>query len=192
MASRLEAAKKFGADHVIDVGSLGENIDQVRKLPRRRRRGDRGLRGAGCHPAGLADAAHRRPVCARGLVNPVANVTIDANMLVKRWVTMRGIHNYHPRHLIQALDFVMTNRGRFPFKEIVDSKFALKDLDAAFKKASERTVLCSPAHVPQLTGDKLGGSLLIFLRHSAQLRGDCSRFGSASLPQANARSTRSS
>jgi Zn-dependent alcohol dehydrogenase len=35
----------------------------------------------------------------------------------------------------------MTNRGRFPFKEIVDSKFALKDLDAAFKKASERTVL---------------------------------------------------
>ena len=34
-----------------------------------------------------------------GLVNPDANVTIDANMLVKRWVTMRGIHNYHPRHL---------------------------------------------------------------------------------------------
>ena len=61
-----------------------------------------------------------------GLVNPDANVTIDANMLVKRWVTMRGIHNYHPRHLIQALDFVMANRDRFPFKDIVDSKFALK------------------------------------------------------------------
>ena len=84
-----------------------------------------------------------------GLVNPDANVTIDANMLVKRWVTMRGIHNYHPRHLIQALDFVMTNRGRFPFKEIVNSKFALKDLDAAFKKASERTVLRA-AIVPDL------------------------------------------
>jgi threonine dehydrogenase-like Zn-dependent dehydrogenase len=76
-----------------------------------------------------------------GLVNPDANVTIDANMLVKRWITMCGVHNYHPRHLIQALDFVMANRGRFPFKEIVDAKFALKDLDAAFKKAAERTVL---------------------------------------------------
>ena len=34
----------------------------------------------------------------------------------------------------------MANRSRFPFKEIVDAKFALKDLDAAFKKAAERTV----------------------------------------------------
>src|SRR6516162_11952034 len=76
-----------------------------------------------------------------GLVNPEADVTIDANMLVKRWITMRGIHNYHPRHLIQALDFVMANRGRFPFRDIVDAKFTLQDLDAAFKKASERTVL---------------------------------------------------
>jgi threonine dehydrogenase-like Zn-dependent dehydrogenase len=68
-------------------------------------------------------------------------VTIDANILLRRWITMRGIHNYHPRHLIQALDFVMANRNRFPFKDIVDAKFALNDLDAAFKKASERTVL---------------------------------------------------
>jgi len=35
----------------------------------------------------------------------------------------------------------MANRKRFPFREIVDSRFALKDLDSAFKKASERTVL---------------------------------------------------
>jgi D-arabinose 1-dehydrogenase-like Zn-dependent alcohol dehydrogenase len=86
-----------------------------------------------------------------GLVNPGANVTIDANILLRRWITMRGIHNYHPRHLIQALDFVMANRKRFPFREIVDAKFALKDIDAAFKKASERTVLRA-AIVPALAG----------------------------------------
>jgi hypothetical protein len=62
-------------------------------------------------------------------------------VLVRRWITLRGIHNYHPRHLVQALDFVVANRERFPFREIVDSKFALKDLDLAFRKASERTVL---------------------------------------------------
>jgi putative phosphonate catabolism associated alcohol dehydrogenase len=145
VASRLAVAKRFGADHVIDVSSaLPKSIvDQVRAL---------------CPPDG-ADAVIE--VCGipdvipqglqmlrvggryvlGGLVNPGANVTIDANMLLKRWITMRGIHNYHPRHLIQALDFVMANRERFPFKEIVDAKFALKDLDAAFKKASERSVL---------------------------------------------------
>jgi uncharacterized protein YktA (UPF0223 family) len=37
------------------------------------------------------------------------------------------------------------------FKEIVDSKFALRDLEAAFKKASERTVLRA-AIVPGLAG----------------------------------------
>ena len=76
-----------------------------------------------------------------GLVNPDANVTIDANVLVKKWITLRGIHNYHPRHLIQALDFVVANRSRFPFKDIVDSKFSLAELGTAFKKAAEREVL---------------------------------------------------
>jgi hypothetical protein len=56
-------------------------------------------------------------------------------------ITMRGVHNSHPRHLIVVLDFVMANRGRFPFKDIVDAKFALKDLDAAFHKAADRSIL---------------------------------------------------
>ena len=54
---------------------------------------------------------------------------------------MKGVHNYHPRHLIQALDFVMSNRERFPFGDIVDSKFSLEQLDEAFAKAAERSVL---------------------------------------------------
>ena len=60
---------------------------------------------------------------------------------MKRWITLRGIHNYHPRHLIQALDFVHGNRHRVPFHQIVDSKFSLQQLDLAFKKAAERSVL---------------------------------------------------
>jgi threonine dehydrogenase-like Zn-dependent dehydrogenase len=75
------------------------------------------------------------------VVNPDAHVTLDANLLVKKWITLRGIHNYHPRHLVQALDFVLSNRRRFPFHEIVDSRFSLQELDLAFKRASERTVL---------------------------------------------------
>ena len=76
-----------------------------------------------------------------GIVTPDADVTVDANLFVKKWITLKGIHNYHPRHLIQALDFVMANRDRFPFKDIVDSKFSLDELNDAFKRASERSVL---------------------------------------------------
>ena len=145
VCDRLETAKKFGVDHAIDISRGGARsvVAQVRTL---------------CPPdgadvvievCGIPDVIPQGLQMLRiggryalaGLVNPEANVTIDANMLVKRWIIMRGIHNYHPRHLIQALDFVMANRSRFPFKEIIDAKFALKDLDAAFKKAAERTVL---------------------------------------------------
>jgi putative phosphonate catabolism associated alcohol dehydrogenase len=154
VASRLDVARKFGADHVIDVGRVPAKavIDEVRALCRPDG-ADAVIEVCGVPdviPQGLAMLRTGGRYVLGGLVNPDANVTIDANMLVKRWVTMRGIHNYHPRHLIQALDFVMANRARFPFKEIVDSKFALKDLDAAFKKASERTVLRA-AIVPELT-----------------------------------------
>ena len=32
-----------------------------------------------------------------GLVNRDANVTIDANVVVRQWITLRGIDNYHRR-----------------------------------------------------------------------------------------------
>src|SRR5262249_46585829 len=137
VASRLDVAKKFGFDHAIDVGLTPAKavVDQVRALCRPDG-ADAVIEVCGVPdviPQGLQMLRTGGRYVLGGLVSPGADVTIDANMLVKRWVTMRGIHNYHPRHLIQALDFVMANRSRFPFREIVDSRFALKDLDLAFK-----------------------------------------------------------
>jgi putative phosphonate catabolism associated alcohol dehydrogenase len=153
VASRLETAKNFGADHVIDISRTTAQavVDKVRKLCRPDG-ADAVIEVCGVPdviPQGMQMLRTGGRYVLGGLVNPDANVTIDANVLVKRWITLRGIHNYHPRHLIQALDFVMANRARFPFKSIVDSKFALKDLDVAFKKASERSVLRA-AIVPKL------------------------------------------
>ena len=66
-----------------------------------------------------------------GLVNPDSTFTLDGNDILRRLIKIIGVHNYHPRHLIQALDFVMSNRERFPFADIVDSKFSLDQLDEA-------------------------------------------------------------
>ncbi|RMF02979.1 MAG: alcohol dehydrogenase [Alphaproteobacteria bacterium] len=142
---RLDAALKFGADTVIDISGKSEDevVSEVRTLappdgvdvvievcgiPDVVTAGLKMLRVGGRYTLG-------------GIVTPDANVTVDANMFVKKWVTLKGIHNYHPRHLIQALDFVVANRERFPFRDIVDSKFRLEDLNEAFKRASERSVL---------------------------------------------------
>lgn len=142
---RLDAALKFGADIVIDISGKSEDdiVEEVRHLappdgadavievcgiPDVITAGLRILRVGGRYTLG-------------GIVTPDADVMLDANMFVKKWITLRGIHNYHPKHLIQALDFVVANRERFPFKDIVDSKFKLDDLNEAFKRASDRTVL---------------------------------------------------
>ena len=58
-------------------------------------------------------------------------------------LTPRGEINsaMHPRQLIQALDFIMANRVRFPFKEIVDSKFTLDELEEVLSSAADYSVL---------------------------------------------------
>ncbi len=143
--NRLETAKKFGADYTFNVSEVDSEqlITAVRALcpPDG---ADVIIEVCGVPeviPTGLQMLRTGGRYILGGLVNPNADVTIDANILVNRWITMRGIHNYHPRHLIQALDFVMTNRHRFPFKDIVDSKFRLDEIDTAFKRAADRTVL---------------------------------------------------
>ena len=145
VADRLKVAKKFGADLTIDISGREEDdiVAQVRELAPPDGV-DAVIEVCGVPaavPAGMKMLRIGGRYTLAGLVNPDANVTVDANLFVKKWITLRGIHNYHPRHLIQALDFVVANRGRFPFKEIVDSKFKLDDLAEAFKRASERSVL---------------------------------------------------
>ena len=76
-----------------------------------------------------------------GVVNPGAMVTIDANQILRRCLTLSGVHNYHPRHLVQALDFVVANHERFPFRDLVDAKYPLERIQDAFEDAAERRVL---------------------------------------------------
>ena len=145
VGDRLEAARQFGADAAIDVSGRDwhDVVAAVRELAP-----PDGVDAvievcgeAAVIPAGLQMLRVGGRYTLGGIVTPHADVTIDANLLVKNWITLRGVHNYHPRHLIQALDFVVANRDRFPFKRIVDARFGLDQLDEAFRKASERTVL---------------------------------------------------
>lgn len=76
-----------------------------------------------------------------GVVNPASMVTLDANLLLKKMLTLRGVHNYHPRNLVEALDFVVANRRRFPFRELVDGKYPLDRVGEAMAAAAARRVL---------------------------------------------------
>lgn len=76
-----------------------------------------------------------------GVVSPQAMVTLDANLILKKMLTVRGIHNYHPRNLIEALIFVVANRVRFPFHELVDGQYPLNRVGDAMADTAARRVL---------------------------------------------------
>lgn len=76
-----------------------------------------------------------------GVVNPNSLIALDLNLLLRKLLTLRGVHNYHPRNLIEALDFVLANRQRFPFHELVDGKYPLERVGEAMADAAAQRVL---------------------------------------------------
>ena len=143
--SRLAMARRFGADHALDIAGLG--ADEVVQLVRERcppDGPDAAIEVCGVPavvPQGLKMLRRGGRYVIAGLVFPGANVEIDANLILNRWITVRGVHNYHPRHLVQAVDFVVGHRNIFPFGELVDARFPLDEVNIAFAKAAKREVL---------------------------------------------------
>ncbi|MSP95841.1 MAG: hypothetical protein EXR29_01175 [Betaproteobacteria bacterium] len=145
VAARRDLALRFGADHVFDPSAMDEAglVKKVKTLCKPEG-ADAVIELCG-YPEVIPSGIQMLRVGGRyvlgGLVNPDSFVRIDANLLLRKLITLSGVHNYHPRHLIQALDFVHTNRKRFPFHELVDGKYKLEDVGRAMQDAADRKVL---------------------------------------------------
>lgn len=70
-----------------------------------------------------------------GAVAPTDPVAVDPEQVVRRMLTIRGLHNYTADDLAVAAAFLMAHHQRFPFVELVGEEFALGDAEAAFQRA---------------------------------------------------------
>jgi alcohol dehydrogenase len=66
-----------------------------------------------------------------GAVYPVAPAALPLEQVVKRNLTIHGQHNYAPRHLFAAIDFLENHGERFPFSSLVEKWITLSELPAA-------------------------------------------------------------
>ena len=143
--ARRDLGLRFGADHVLDPSAMSEaELIKAVKALCKPEGADAVIELCGYPeviPAGIEFLRTAGNYVLGGLVNPDAFVRIDANKILRKLITLRGVHNYHPRHLIESLDFVYGNRKRFPFHELVDGKYKLEDVGQAMKDAAERKVL---------------------------------------------------
>ncbi len=133
---RAEKASLFGASQtcLADEGSLRPILE-----------GQTEGRGAdvAVELAGSAEAVELGPRLLRiggtlvlvGTVFPTRPAALEPERIVRRLLTIRGVHNYAPEDLHQALEFLVGQRDREAFKQMVSATFPLEKSDAAFQHA---------------------------------------------------------
>ncbi|WP_309128346.1 alcohol dehydrogenase catalytic domain-containing protein [Microbacterium sp.] len=87
-------------------------------------------------PAALSEVATGGVVVLVGSVFPADPVPLDAESIVRRVVTVAGVHNYTGSELADAVGF-LAGRGRaYPFADAVGVVRPLSELDAALAEAA--------------------------------------------------------
>ena len=84
----------------------------------------------------LAQVATGGNVVLVGSVFPADPVPLDAESVVRRMVTLTGIHNYTAAHLADAVAFLALRGREHPFDEAVGIVHPLTALDAALEAAA--------------------------------------------------------
>ena len=76
-----------------------------------------------------------------GSVLPSPDVPIDPESIVRRCLSISGVHNYAPQDLRTAVDFLQRTHSKYPFAELVEQTFALDEVNAAVDWANRERPL---------------------------------------------------
>lgn len=70
-----------------------------------------------------------------GSVSPSPDVGINPEQIVRRLLSIVGVHNYQTRDLETAVSFMESSWNRLPFADLVGPSFPLSELDTAIEVA---------------------------------------------------------
>lgn len=68
-----------------------------------------------------------------GAVHPGPSVAISAEMIVRRLLSIRGLHNYNREDFLSAVEFMEASWHRYPFGELVEDRFTIDGVNEAFR-----------------------------------------------------------
>ncbi|PWA04990.1 zinc-binding alcohol dehydrogenase [Pueribacillus theae] len=143
--SRLEQAKQFGADYVLnfnDFETMDARTNAVLDL----------TGGKGAHvgmelsgnPAAFAEGIHFiRPggkYVSIGNVTPGKFVEFDPGLLTRKSIQIIPLVRYDPWYLYKSLQFLSKNNEKYPFDKMLDAEFTLDEIKTALDKSAAREV----------------------------------------------------
>jgi putative phosphonate catabolism associated alcohol dehydrogenase len=139
-AERRDLAMRFGADFAVDSSGLKEVIDKTT-----------GHRGADCivECTGsnelFSTAFDNIRIGGRlilvGAVFPQAPIPMVLERIVRRNLSLIGIHNYAPSHLMYAVDFLAKSSSSYPFASLVEAWYRIQNLNEAIDHAGRGTAI---------------------------------------------------
>lgn len=137
--SRRELAMAFGAAVAAPPGEEGRIGEWTAG-----RGADVALDVSGA-PAALAAGVRALRIGGRaiwvGAVYPGEPLALAADEVVRRHLTIAGVHNYTPQDLVVAVDWLAESHRRYPFAALVARRYPLSQADVAFAAAvGERPV----------------------------------------------------
>ena len=121
-----DRAVLFGADSVVAAAEVAGRYDVVLELS--------GSRVAA--ESAVDAAAVGGTVVLAGTVAPVGTIPLDPERVVRGLLTVRGVHNYHPMDLGEAVEFLAGAGQSFPFAELIGQRFPLSEVNSAFALAA--------------------------------------------------------
>tara|TARA_B100000929_G_scaffold66930_2_gene51070 strand:- start:2805 stop:3905 length:1101 start_codon:yes stop_codon:yes gene_type:complete len=124
---RLELAKQFGADFVININSNPDPVKEVRKITSEQG-ADFVIEMTG-DPTVVKQGIEMLRIGGKyvilGAIYPNSNITIDVSMIILKCIEIFGMHNYHPTNLKKAIELVVESKKKFPYEKLVGPDFQL-------------------------------------------------------------------
>jgi putative phosphonate catabolism associated alcohol dehydrogenase len=127
-ADRLAVAGRFGAEPISAAELAGlrpSSVDAVLEV----------AGAAAVVPEGLRLVRPGGHYGFVGMVHPDTRLELTGETVVRKCLTLRGTHNYAPRHLQAAADFLGIRSSRHPWPDLVADPLPLAGLDEAFRLA---------------------------------------------------------
>lgn len=140
LPGRLELAKRFGADEVIDITQHPSPADRIAKVKALtgNRGGDIVVEVVGVPdviPEGLQMLREGGTYLEIGNISFGRTAAIDPSLLVWGSRRIQGVIMYDPWVIPEALDFLVRTKDKYPHGDVVSHKFALADINDAFENS---------------------------------------------------------
>jgi len=134
-ANRLETARLFGADLAVRIGADRPLLaDQIgTSVPDEPPTAALDYSGVPDTVESLVTALGIGGVLVLvGATFPQRPLSLNAEQIVRRLHTIKGLHNYNHQDFVAAVEFIESQHERFPFSQLVHDRFTLDQTDEAF------------------------------------------------------------